>query len=64
MIQDDISFVGISDYSLDTQKLPRVQVLSVPDLCNSLDELVKTTNIIVENISPKLTNIKENIRSS
>ena len=54
LIQDDISFVGISDYSLDTQKLPRVQVLSVPDLCNSLDELVKTTNIIVENISPKL----------
>ena len=52
--RNDISFIGISDYSLDIDKLKRALVLSLPDLYNHLDELVETTYHIVESISPKL----------
>ena len=52
--RNDISFIGISDYSLDITKLKRALVLSLPDLYNHLDELVETTYHIVESISPKL----------
>ena len=50
-----MSFVGISKYSLDEAKVNRVMVLSVPDLDQRLDEIIKTFNSIVESISEKLT---------
>jgi hypothetical protein len=49
-----ISFVGISNYSLDAAKINRALVLSVPDLDQRLDEIIETSNNIVESISEKL----------
>jgi len=49
-----ISFVGISNYSLDAAKINRALVLSVPDLDQRLDEIIVTANNIVESISEKL----------
>ena len=53
-----ISFVGISNYSLDAAKINRALVLSVPDLDQRLDEIILTSNSIVESISEKLINEK------
>ena len=52
--EEGISFVGISNYSLDAAKINRALVLSVPDLDHKLDELIKTSMNIVKSICNKL----------
>ena len=52
--EEGISFVGISNYSLDAAKVNRALVLSVPDLDQKLDDLIETSLNIVESISEKL----------
>ena len=52
--EEGISFVGISNYSLDAAKINRALVLSVPDLDQKLDEIIETSNNIVDSISEKL----------
>ena len=54
--EEGISFVGISNYSLDAAKVNRALVLSVPDLDQKLDDLIETSLNIVESISEKLKN--------
>ena len=49
-----VSFIGISNYTLDAAKINRALVLSVPDLDQRLDEIVKTSENIVESISENL----------
>jgi hypothetical protein len=56
--EDGVSFVGISNYTLDAAKINRAIVLSVPDLDQKLDQLVATSTDIVQNISPKIKNDK------
>ena len=53
---EGVSFVGISNYSLDAAKVNRALVLSVPDLDQKLDDLIETSKNIVESISEKLKN--------
>ena len=53
---EGISFVGISNYSLDAAKVNRALVLSVPELDQRLDDLIETAQNIVESISEKLKN--------
>ena len=53
---DNVSFVGISNYTLDAAKINRALVLSVPDLDQKLDQLTETAKNIVESISPKIKN--------
>ena len=53
-----ISFVGISNYSLDAAKINRALVSTVPDLDQNIDDLLETSNNIVESISDKLKNEK------
>ena len=53
---EGISFVGISNYSLDAAKVNRAIVLSVPELDQKLDDLIETSSNIVESISEKLKN--------
>ena len=52
--EDGVSFVGISNYTLDAAKVNRALVLSVPDLDQKLDEIIKTSKNIVESISPSI----------
>ena len=59
--EEGVSFVGISNYSLDAAKINRALVLSVPDLDQKLDDLIETSRNIVESISDKLK--KESIFS-
>jgi hypothetical protein len=54
--EEDISFVGISNYSLDAAKVNRALVLTVPDLDQKIDDLIETSCNIVESISEKLKN--------
>jgi len=54
--EEGVSFVGISNYSLDAAKVNRALILSVPDLDQRVDELMKTSSNIVESISDKLKN--------
>ena len=49
-----VSFVGISNYSLDAAKINRALVLSVPDLDGRLDDLNDTAKNIVGSISEKV----------
>ena len=51
---EGVSFVGISNYSLDAAKVNRALVLSVPDLDQRLDDLIETSQNIVESISERL----------
>ena len=53
-----ISFVGISNWSLDAAKINRALVLSVPDLDESIDDLKETSIKIAETFKE---NFKENI---
>jgi len=53
---EGVSFVGISNYTLDAAKVNRALVLSVPDLDKRKDEIIKTASNIVESIS---NNIKD-----
>jgi len=55
---EGISFIGLSNYSLDAAKLNRALVSSVPDLDQKVDELINTAQNIVESISPKIKNDK------
>ena len=59
--QEGISFIGISNYSLDAAKINRALVLSVPDLDQKLDEIISTSQNIVESINEKL--IKDQVFS-
>ena len=52
--EDGVSFVGISNYTLDAAKINRALVLSVPDLDQKLDEIIATSKNIVESISPNI----------
>ena len=56
--EDGVSFLGISNYSLDAAKINRALFSSVPDLDLQLDELIKTSKNIVESISDKIKNDK------
>ena len=49
-----VSFVGISNYSLDAAKINRALVLSVPNLEDRVDQLKSTVQSIVESISDDL----------
>ncbi len=51
-----VSFIGISNYSLDAAKVNRVLVLTVSDLDSQFDELKDIESYIVESISSKLEN--------
>ena len=55
---ENVSFVGISNYTLDAAKINRALVLAVPDLDQRLDQLTDTARNIVESISPKIKNDK------
>ena len=52
--EEGVSFVGISNYSLDAAKINRAIILSVPDLDERLDEIEATACDIVSSISDKL----------
>ena len=54
--EEGVSFVGISNYTLDAAKVNRALVLSVPDLDQKLDEIIETSVNIVESISPNIKN--------
>ena len=54
--EEGLSFVGISNYSLDAAKINRALVSSVPDLDQKLGDLIETSHNIVESISDKLKN--------
>ena len=58
--EEGLSFIGVSNYSLDTAKINRAIVLSVLDLDQHLDDLIKTANNIVKSIdeNQKLKNEK------
>ena len=56
--KEGVSFVGISNYSLDAAKLNRAMNLAVPNLEDKIDQLKETTNSIVESISEELKNNK------
>ena len=55
--EEGVSFVGISNYSLDAAKVNRALILSVP-LGQKVDELMQTSKNIVESISIKLKFLK------
>ena len=52
--EEGLSFVGISNYSLDASKINRALVLSVQDLDQKLEDLIETSQNIVESISERL----------
>ena len=52
--EEGVSFVGISNYILDSTRINRTLVLSVPDLDLRIDDLIETSQSIVESISEKL----------
>ena len=56
--EEGVSFVGISNYSLDAIKSNRALILSVQDLDQKLDDLIETSYNIMESISDKLKNDK------
>ena len=48
---EGISFIGISNLTLDVSKINRALCLSVPDLDNNLDDLRMASRIIAESIN-------------
>ena len=56
--EEGLSFVGISNYSLDNEKINNAFVLSTPDLDEKLDDLIETSYKIAESISNSLKNDK------
>ena len=56
--EDGVSFIGISNYSLDAAKVNRAMNLSVPNLEDKIDQLINTSKSIVERISEDLSNLK------
>ena len=59
--KEGVSFVGISNYSLDAAKINRALVLSVPNLEDRIDQLKGTVQSIVESISDDLYNNQKQI---
>ena len=55
---EGVSFIGISNYSLDAAKVNRAMNLSVPNLESHIDQLNETISSIVESISEELKNNK------
>jgi MoxR-like ATPase len=55
---EGVSFVGISNYTLDAAKINRALVLSVPDLDQNVDDLIETSKNIVESIFDRLKDEK------
>ena len=53
-----VSFIGISNYSLDAAKVNRAMNLSVPNLESKIDQLISTANSIVESVSDELNENK------
>ena len=51
---EGVSFIGISNYSLDAAKINRALILSVPNLEERVDQLINTSKSIVESISEDL----------
>ena len=49
-VKDGLSFVGLSNWKLDSSKLNRVLCLSVPDLDSQIDDLRNTAKCIAESI--------------
>ena len=49
-VKDGLSFVGLSNWKLDSSKLNRVLYLSVPDLDSLIDDLKDTAKCIAESI--------------
>ena len=56
--EEGISFVGISNYTLDAAKVNRALVLSVPDLDQNIEDLINTSQNIVESIESEATERK------
>ena len=56
-----MSFIGISNYVLDTINIKRALIKSIPNLEESLDELIETVKKIVESISTGLFNENNSI---
>ena len=52
--EDNINFIGFSNYSLNPKIMNRALVLSVPDLDCNLDDLIKTSMDISKSISINL----------
>ena len=52
--EEGVSFIGISNYSLDAAKVNRALYLSVPNLEDKVDHLIETCKSIVESISEDL----------
>ena len=52
--EEGVSFVGISNYLLESPKINRALVLSVQDLDKKLEDLIETSQNIVESISDRL----------
>ena len=52
--KEGVSFVGISNYSLDAAKINRALILSVPNLEDRIDELKTAVESIVESVSDDL----------
>ena len=55
--EEDVSFIGISNYSLSSSKVDGALYLSVPNLENRLDQLIEIAQSIVESISNGLKNV-------
>jgi len=53
---EGVSFIGISNYTLDAAKINRALFLSVPNLEEMIDELINTSKI--KNISSDLVDPK------
>jgi MoxR-like ATPase len=56
--EEGVSFIGISNYSLDAAKVNRAMNLSVPNLEEKIDQLISTSYSIVESISEELNGNK------
>ena len=55
--EEGVSFIGISNYSLEATKINRVWTLSAPDLDQNLDDLIETSHNIVESVSDRLKKV-------
>ena len=52
----ELSFIGISNYSLDAEKINRALVLSLPNIDYKIDELIEISKSIVENLNSEIKN--------
>ena len=56
--EKEVCFIGISNYTLDVDKMNRAMNLSVPNLEEKIDQLISTSLNIVESISEDLNDTK------